>query len=178
MRVEYRAIARVTKTHGKRGEVVAVPVHGLPFLLEEGLDVALVPPSLKGNRFHRVVSVSDQQNGQLVGLTGVTDLNAAEGLVGKTVLAPVDQLPADLALHDPNSLLGRRVEDETYGPLGTVEEVMQGPANDVWVLEGPFGEVLLPVIPDVVSEVAPAGDILTHMPQGFLGGLIQDGGAQ
>lgn len=47
---DYRVIARVVKAHGKKGEVVTVPVHGLPSLMHEGLSVCVVPPRLKGPR--------------------------------------------------------------------------------------------------------------------------------
>ena len=71
MRIEYRAIARVVKTHGRKGEVVTVPVHGLPSLMRKGLEVAVVPPPLKGPRVRSVASADDGDRGQLVRLAGV-----------------------------------------------------------------------------------------------------------
>ena len=88
MRDRYRRIARVEKTHGRQGEVVTVPVRGLPSLVREGLTVAVVPPALKGSRWHRVVSCEgDGRSGSLVALSGVSDLTAAESLVGRYLLA-------------------------------------------------------------------------------------------
>ena len=48
---------------------------------------------------------------------------------------------------------GLAVTDVRRGLLGEVVEVIVTGANDVWVLEGPLGEVLLPVIDDVVVRV-------------------------
>ena len=45
------------------------------------------------------------------------------------------------------------VVDEARGVLGEIVEVIVTGANDVWVVDGPFGEVLLPVIDDVVLDV-------------------------
>lgn len=153
---------------------MTVPVHGLPPLLREGLRVAAVPPLLKADRWHTVVSVSDDGgSGQLVALSGARDIAAADELVGKTLLANVADLPEDLALHDVDALLGREVVDERHGMLGTIEEILTGVANDVWVIEGPYGEVLVPVVDEVVSAVADAGPIQVRVPDG----TIQEGGA-
>lgn len=163
---EYKIIARVVKAHGKRGEVVAVPAGGLPPLVREHMRVAIVPPTLKGDRFHEVVRVSTEEAGQLLSLSGIADRGAAEKLVGRYVLASRVDLPANVELHDAGSLVGRTVVDDALGDLGTITEVMTGPANDVWVVVGPRGEALLPVIPTVVSEVPDDGPIAVVVPAG------------
>lgn len=173
MAVAYRSIARVEKTHGRKGEVVVVPAHGLPLLLRQGLEVVLVPPGLKGPRSHVVRRCSDATGGQLVALSGIDTLNAAAACVGRTVLARVADLPEDLALHDVDALMGREVIDGGMGVLGSIVEVMRGPANDVWVVEGPRGEVLVPVVPHVVPSVpADNGPIVVDLPKG----LVEEGG--
>ena len=45
-----------------------------------------------------------------------------------------------------------------------------GPANDVWVIDGPFGEVLVPVVDEVVVEVPDAGPIIVSVPSGLVDG--------
>ena len=168
MRERYRTIARVAKAHGRRGEVVTVSVHGLPSLVREGLEVALVPPELAGPRWRTVTSCSsDDRDGQLVTLSGVGDISAAEALVGKYLLARRSELPADLELHDPRALLGREVVDERLGSLGRIEELMRGPANDVWVVRGPLGETLLPVVDEVVGVPPERGPIPVRVPAGL-----------
>ncbi len=174
LRAHYRAIARVVKPHGKRGEVVTVPVHGLPPLLREGMAVALVPPALKESRWHEVVSVSGSGGtGELVALSGSRDLGTAEGLAGKVILARVEDLPAGYELHDVDALIGHEVSDASLGPLGTIEEVMVGVANDVWVVRGRHGEVLVPVVDEFVSEVPAEGPIVVRVPDG----TVSDEGA-
>lgn len=156
---------------------MTVPVHGLPSLLHEGLEVFIVPPRLKGPRSRVVQSASDGATGQLVSLSGVDDLDAAEGLVGRSLLAREADLPADVALHDASTLMGREVIDRTVGPVGTIEEVMVGPANDVWAVHGEKGEVLLPVIDSVVREVGEKGPIYVNVPAGLLDEEGDDGHA-
>ncbi len=169
MQQRFKCIARVEKTHGRKGEVVTVPAYGLPSLMRKGMTVAVVPPALKGSRWHEVLRVEDDDRaGSLVSLSGVGDIACAEELVGKYVLASVDDLPEDLTLHDPRALIGREVTHVTGLALGEITEVMCGPANDVWVIEGELGEVLLPVIDQVVVEVPEQGAITVDA-AGFLG---------
>ena len=160
----------MVKPHGNRGEVVTVPVHGLPPLLCAGMTVAAVPPALKASRWHTVRdATSDGGTGQLVALTGARTIGEAEELVGKTLLARVSELPKDYELSDVDALLGRQVCDRRLGLLGTIVEVLRGPANDVWVVdEGAYGELLLPVIPDVVEGVPANGSIVVDVPAGIV----------
>lgn len=163
-----RSIARVVKPHGRRGEVVTVPVHGLPPLVRPGLEVAVVPPELTGDRWHVVTSCGgDERTGALVGLSGASTLDDAEALVGRFLLARVRDLPDDLALHDPERLVGREVADEAAGVRARIAEVMVGPANDVWALCGPLGEALVPVIDEVVASVPDEGPIPVTLPAGL-----------
>ena len=69
-----------------------------------------------------------------------------------------------------HALLGREVVDEKSGPLGSIVEVMVGPANDVWVVEGPLGEVLLPAVESVVVDASGEGPIRVLAPEGLLEG--------
>lgn len=164
-----KTIARVVKTHGKKGEVVTVSVNGLPSLMRENLMVCLVPPALKSNRWHRVAEVQDGPRGQLVTFFDVSTISDAEELVGKSILSLEEDLPEDLVLHDPNVLLGSHVVDEQVGELGVIAEVMVGPANDVWSIQGPYGEVLIPVVPEVIQGTISDGEgFLVRVPEGTL----------
>lgn len=149
---------------------MAEPAEGLPPCLVSGLRVALVPPALHDERFHVVLRVGEGGSGQLVQLSGIEELSQAKDVVGKHILARRADLAADFALHDAPSLLGRQVVDAALGELGHIQEVMQGPANDVWVVEGPFGEVLLPVVKPVVEKVPEYGAIFVCTPEGLIGG--------
>ena len=177
MRSDYKLIAHIEKAHGKRGEVVAVPVHGLPPLLHEGMEVAVVPPHLKGNRPHVVERVSDNGSrpGQLVSLSGVGSLKDSESLRGRYVLAKRGDLPEDVELRDAERMVGRLVVDERLGELGRVTEVIQTPANDVWALATPEGELLLPAIADIHASLTDAGTVCVCVPPEMLQSLMQNG---
>jgi 16S rRNA processing protein RimM len=153
-----------------KGEVVTVPVDGLPFLMQKGLEVCLVPPSLHVPRYRTVRAVEDGRRGQLVAFEGVSGLDDAEKLAGKYVLAREADLDWDGAGADARALVGLSVVDEKYGELGEVAEVMLGSVQDVLVVEGAYGEVLVPVVDAFVLSVSEDGVISTRVPNGLVEG--------
>ena len=138
--------------------------------MSEGMRVVLVPPRLKGPRTFEVLEVDDGPTGSLVRLEGIADIGAAKELVGKTVIVAEDELPEGFALRDRERMLGREVEDVTLGPIGTIEEVLAGPAQDVWVCKGEHGEVLVPVVEAFVLAVPEEGAIVVSLPAGLVEG--------
>lgn len=129
------------------------PATDLPFRAFEGVPVWLVPPQ-DSTDAHVVQGVRETAKGPLVALDGVNDLSAAEPLAGATMLVRVEDLPDDWAdLEELESLIGLKVVDATHGDIGTIQEIIMTGANDVWVVQGRLGEVLLPVIDDVVRSV-------------------------
>ena len=145
-----------------------VSTDGLPLLLREGLNVVLVPPELKGPRSHVVSECGQIRGGQLVSFAGITTLGLASKLVGKTVLAKLADLPADFELHDAQAVVGREVQDIRLGTLGTVCDVIHGPAQDVWVVRGARAEVLIPVVDALVKEWHADSPIVVDLPPGLV----------
>ena len=166
----YMNVARIARTHGKKGEVVVVPLDGLPFCLCEGMRVCLTPPPLRGERFYTVehVGVGDTP---LVAFKGVRDLNAAEPLVGKLVLALRDDVPEAVQEQMVLDCVGCELVDDVHGSIGIIQELIQLPANDVWRVDGGrFGEVLVPIIEDVLLELPEYDDepVVVHLMPGLL----------
>ena len=168
MPAHYRNIARVVKPHGSKGEVIVLPLDGLPFLLYEGLRVALTPPALERDRFCTVETLREGPSGDIVRFSGIDGLDAASKVAGCYVLAAEDDLdlgPLDAAYDD---LLGREVVDERYGPLGTIEDILENPVHDVWCVRGPYGEVLVPVVEAALDGIPEDGPIFTHVMDGLV----------
>ncbi len=65
---------------------------------------------------------------------------------------------------DRSDLVGLQVRTSSGEPVGTVREVMWGPANDNLVVDGPAGEVLVPFIEDVILSVDLPGKSITIEP--------------
>ncbi len=164
-------VAHIIKTHGRKGEVVIAARDGLPFLLADGMEVALVPPALKGPRRFVVSACRGEGDVRRVKLNGVDDLAASTPLVGRAVLVRAACLPDDFALRDAYALMGRQLHDRRLGLIGTIEEVMRGPANDVWVVRGRYGEVLVPAVEAFVDGLSSSGPIMVDLPEG----LVEEG---
>ena len=161
-------IGRVAKTHGLNGEVSVKVTGDLPFDRLEGIGVWFTPPP-HTLRTSRIVSVRPGPKGPLFSFEGVTDISTADTLRGCNVLARAEDLPELEEEFDP---VGFAVIDDERGPLGTVSDVILTGANDVWIVDGPFGQVLIPVIDDVVREVDE--DAMTARVT-LLPGLIEEG---
>lgn len=165
---EYELVARVGKARGLEGEVTATAAGDLPFSVHAGLLVHVVPPTLYGARELTVSSVEDGPGSTYrLRFEEIDTIDDAEQLAGRFLLAAEDDLE-DLCgpLHD----VGRVIVDERYGDLGRIVEVIETPANDVWIVDGPRGEVLVPIIDEVVVDCPedPEAPIRTAVMDGLI----------
>lgn len=93
----------------------------------------------------------------IVAFAGIDTREAAELLRNNYITLPISKLPKledDAFYH--HELIGLRVETEDGRVLGTVSEVMETGANDVYVVKTPDGDLLLPAIYQVVKSIEPA----------------------
>ena len=142
----------VSRPHGLRGEVRVVPDTDFPERLR-GLRVVWLVGSW-GEEPRRVESVRRAGDAFLFKLEGVDDRGAAERLRGAQVCVPREEAaPHPEGTYYVADLLGFQVVTEAGAVLGVLEEVLRGPAHDVYVVRGPGGEVLLPAVREVVREV-------------------------
>jgi 16S rRNA processing protein RimM len=142
-------IGRVAKTHGLVGEVSVIMTVDLPVSRLPGVEVWFVPPPA-GVRTGRITSVRPGPKGPLFLVEGVGDIGTASLLRGRSILARAADLPEVEEEFDP---MGFTVVDAVRGNIGEVVDVIVTGANDVWVVDGALGEVLVPVIDDVVDEI-------------------------
>ena len=148
----YVPVGRVVRLHGLKGDIVVRPAGDVPFPMSEGLRLWFVPPPLEGPRAGTVAQVRPTAKGQIVHLTGFETAEAARVLVGKTASARSADVPEGWDDEEPD-LVGVAVIDDERGELGTIAEIIVTGANDVWIVRGGrFGEVLVPVIDEVVGE--------------------------
>jgi 16S rRNA processing protein RimM len=87
-------------------------------------------------------------------LADVRDRNAAEALRGQLVqIAREDAMPLEEGQFYEHQIIGLSVVTTEGEPLGQVVQVLVTGANDVYVVQGPRGEVLLPARVEVVREI-------------------------
>ncbi|MDZ4169362.1 MAG: ribosome maturation factor RimM [Coriobacteriia bacterium] len=150
----YSSVARIVKTHGLKGEVAVIATTATSLSFLQGTQVWLVPPP-STIRTAIVNGVRPGPKGPLLKLAGVEDVGAAALLVGCELLAESRHVPDEVLSpeFDTPDYCGFRVTDPRHGFLGTITETILTGANDVWVVSGPLGEVLIPVIDDVVDVI-------------------------
>lgn len=150
----FTPVARVVKTRGLDGDVVvSMLLECEPSAALMGLELWPVPPLWVPRPLHAChVLPGRAESDAVVAFTEVSDVMTARRLVGSLLLAETAALP-ELPVSRSQALLGVEVTDEARGALGTIADIIITGANDVWVVHGPFGEVLIPVIPDVVLDV-------------------------
>lgn len=145
------------------------PLRGLPLLLSEGMHVCLTPPALKRERFSVVEQLRETPDGARVLFSCCRNLDDSESIANCYILANEDDFELGALEAAVDDLLGREVIDERHGSLGYIQELMETPANDVWVVDGsPHGEVLIPVIEDVVAQIPAEGPIAVRIMDGLL----------
>ena len=105
-------------------------------------------------------------------LRGVDTITAAETLRGVDVVIPRSEaLPLAEGEFFVAEVVGLRAVTTSGRALGTVTEVLSTGANDVYVVRGDAGEVLIPAIHDVVTSIDPAAGVLQVEP---IPGLLPD----
>ena len=163
----FLVIGRITKPHGVRGEV-RVEVHtDLPerFNWIERVYVGENDPQpirLEQVRFH----------GQwvLLKLEGYDDRLAAESLRAQWLQIPEEEaLSLEEGEYFLYQVIGLNVISDQGEQLGQVSELMETGANNVFVVHGPLGEILLPDTSEVIQEIDfDKGQMVVHLLSGLL----------
>ena len=151
-------MGRVIGPHGVRGEVRVALMTDFPerFRRIRQLYVGDEESTreLRGVRFHK---------GQaLLTIADVDSRSAADLLRGRILYVPAeDAEPLPEGTYFLEQILGIEVQTSDGTVLGKVTEILRTGSNDVYVVQGAEGEVLLPAIHDVVRKVDLAAGLMT-----------------
>lgn len=130
------------------------------------------PVYLEGVRRTVERARADQEH-WILKLSGIADRTTVERLRGELLeAADNDVLRDDDESYFVHELIGLRVVvTATAEELGTVADVLQTGANDVYVVHGPGGELLIPAIAEVIDRVDVSGGVVSITP---LPGLLDE----
>jgi 16S rRNA processing protein RimM len=121
---------------------------------------------------YKVLKVRMHKGAALVFAEGIETRDDAARLAGKLVKIDAENLsPKEEDEYYWFELIGMKVDTVTGRELGTITRITPTGAHDVLHVEGPVGEVLLPMIEDVVVSIDLQGNIMIVDP---LEGLIPD----
>ena len=145
-------VAVLAKVKNLEGGFLVRSTEGLPFLLQEGLEVAFVPPVLDAPRRARVSKVTQQKNEALVFFEGIENRDLAESLCGCHCLVRRDLLPQEALSPLGFSLEGWMAKDETANFSAKVIGVRENPGQSLLELENEEGRlVLVPLVDDFIA---------------------------
>lgn len=154
----------IARAHGLGGEVVVDPYSDAPERFAPGSSLTAVSPAGTSTRLVITASRPFQQR-LLVRFEGVTDRIGAEALHGADLtIERGDVKPLPEGRHYRFELVGLTVRTREGELLGEVVEVFSTGSNDVYVIRGPRGEVLLPALADVIVQIDVAGGTMTVAP--------------
>lgn len=157
-------IGKVVAVHGLKGLLQVLPLTDFPERYAERPHVIAELPD--GTRVPvKVTRAAPHKSQYLVALAGVNTRNEAETFAGALLRVPeadVPPLPEGAYYHF--QIVGLKVIDEAGHELGSLREIVSGPANDIYVVDDGRRELLLPATREVVRRVDLAAGVIVARP--------------
>ncbi|GAP00101.1 ribosome maturation factor RimM [Fructobacillus ficulneus] len=151
---KYYKIGTIVNTHGIRGEL---KIKAITDFAEDRFAKGQVIYRLDNGQYRKetIAKARIHKGMWLLTFVGVDNINQVEIFKGQDVFvdeADRDELPEGEYYY--NEIIGATVVDLTDRTIGTIKDIMETGANDVWIIKRPSGkDVLIPVIDDVIKEV-------------------------
>ncbi len=165
MQPRYLIIGRVLKPWSYRGEMKIEILTDFPNRFASLQRVFIgddaKPFSVEGARLHGKFV--------LLKLKGVDSTEAAEKLRDQLVqVAREDAVQLPKGKHFLHELIGLRVVTTEGEMLGTIQEIIETRANDVYIVRDGTREILIPATDEIVKEIAvERGEIVVKMMEGL-----------
>ena len=158
----------ITTTHGVRGEVKVFPTTDPERFLD--LEYVILDAGREMKKLE-IRNVKFFKNLVILKFNGIDNINDVEKYKGKDLL--VDRANAVKLQKDEYfiaDLIGLKVVTDEGNDFGTLKDVLQTGANDVYVIDGTDGkEYLFPVIRECVLDISLEKGIVTvHIMPGLL----------
>lgn len=158
------AVGRITGTHGIRGQLRLQSYSGNLESLKAAKQIVLRLPD--GNlREHNLRRAAHHGGVILLTLAGFDNINQVQNLVGSELLLQRQQLPAtaedEYYWHD---LLGLTVVTDDGVMLGSISNILETGANDIYVVSGQDREYLIPAVASVINTVDLTAKTMTITP--------------
>lgn len=167
---KYLRVGVITSPHGVRGEVKVYPTTDDAMRFKK-LDHVILDLGRGESRELKIRKVKFFKNMVILKFDGVDTMNEVEGWRQKDLLITRDQaVPLQEDEFFITDLIGLTVVTDEGDTLGTLTDVMETGANDVYCVKAPEGkELLLPAIHDCILDVdLDKEEMLVHVLPGLL----------
>ncbi len=162
-------VGRIARPHGLRGHVIVNPeTDFIGERFREGADVWV--RLADGERRLRIAAARMQGASPVVDFDGLSRIEDVEGMGGLELRIPEAALqPLEPGRYYEHQLVGCTVETRDGAGLGPVVRVEGGAGGSRLVVDGPRGEVLVPLSVDICVEIdVAARRIRIDPPEGLL----------
>ena len=153
---------RIVNTHGVQGEVkIVVWLDSAQFFTSFKRLVLDSGEELK------VLGAKTHKGFVIARIEGADDVNAAMRLKGKNVSVRREDAALPKGAFFLQDIIGAKVVDEAGTEIGTLTEVMETPASNIYVVKG-ASEHLIPAVPEFIKKSdAENGLITVHLIEGM-----------
>ena len=159
----------ISSTHGVRGEVKVFPttddVTRFRQLKKVYLDTGreMLPLEIQNVKFFKQFAI--------LKFKGIDNINDIEKYRGKSLMIDrEDAVDLDEDEYFIADMIGMKVCTDDGGEFGTLKDVMETGANDVYIIDSPeHGEVLIPAIRECILDVDMDEERMTiHLMEGLV----------
>ena len=150
-------VGRVLRAWGIRGDLKIAPFTDRPEDLKLYQSVFVGPQRKR----YDVKSFRPYQGNWLLHLIGVETRTDAEALHGQEILIETAQRQRREGEFHAREVIGLKVRTIDGDELGQVTEILVTGANDVYVITGPRGELLIPARVEVVKGIDVEAGVMT-----------------
>lgn len=151
---DYIVIGKIDRAHGIKGEVIITSYSDFPERFEHD-NIVYVSSRNNQKQELKIEKSRVHHNRFIIKFYNIDTRNEAEQLRGLTLEILSEQiasLPEGRYWH--HDIVGLDVYTDDNGFLGTISEILENPANDIYVVNTPDKkEILLPAIKDVVLNI-------------------------
>ena len=168
------AVGRILGAHGRDGAVRVKATSDVPGRFDEGKSLSVSQDGLVADdrtlQIDKSRSKGTKGNEQLIiWFTGLEDRRQAQRLAGLWLYVPQSEVPtAEEGEYFHYQLIGLKVRAVDGEDLGELAEILETGSNDVYVVAGLNGEILVPALSRVVREIdIAAGLMVVDLPEGL-----------
>ena len=154
---DFLIVGRVLRAWGIRGDLKIQPLTDRPADFARLTQVYVGAPPKR----HDVQSFRPYQGNWLLHLVDVSTRTQAEALHNQPILIKREQRQLEAGEYLADQIIGLNVITVEGEALGTVVEIITTGANDVYVVQGERGEVLLPARSEVVRDIDLERQVMT-----------------
>ncbi|MBR5490174.1 MAG: 16S rRNA processing protein RimM [Oscillospiraceae bacterium] len=151
---KYLEAGQIVNTHGVRGEVKIMPWADSPEFLQK------IKTLYVGGEAYRVTASRVHKGCVLAKLDGVDDVNAAMAMKNKTVYIARKDVKLPKGSFFIADIIGAKVVTEDGTELGTLADVMEMPAQNIYLVKGER-EIMIPAVEEFILKTDVKNGVIT-----------------